>query len=229
MIRTIKTGFAAVLLLLAISCKKENSSMQSSVSSNESASQSLTSDPGPEAVRIGTQVWKKKDLTTSYYANGDKIPQVKDDAKWAKLTTGAWCWYNNDPRYGKLYNWYAVNDPRGLAPKGWHVPTEEEWVTLTNYLGGYAVAGGKMKETGTSHWITPNADATNSSGFTALPGGSRYYLGTFVDAGGYGYWWSSTEADPQAAHYRYLTYFYGAISGTADYKSNGFSVRLVKD
>lgn len=228
----IKTGFAALLLLLAISCKKENVGIQSNFDKAGTAAQAPitgANDLNAEAVRIGTQVWKKKDLATIYYRNGDRIPYVKDADKWSKLTTGAWCWYNNDPRYGKLYNWFAVNDPRGLAPEGWHVPSEIEWTKLTKFLGGYIVAGGKMKETGSINWKDPNADATNSSGFTALPGGSRYYLGEFFDAGGYGYWWSSTEAAPNAAWYRYLTYFYGAISGTTEYKLNGFSVRCLHD
>lgn len=224
---TMKTGLAVLVLLLAISCRKQETNIQSSANSDESVQ--AVNAPGADAVRIGTQVWKRKDLTTSYYRNGDKIPQVKDPAKWAKLTTGAWCWYNNDRTYGKLYNWYAVNDPRGLAPAGWHVPSNAEWTTLTTFLGGAAVAGGKMKEIGTTHWLDPNADATNSSGFTALPGGTRYYLGDFFDAGGYGYWWSSTEAAANAAYYRYLTYFYGAISGITDYKENGFSVRCLRD
>lgn len=230
--KTIKTGFAVLLLVVAISCKKENSTIQSSAKTSDGVTQSVSSDlsiAGTAAVKIGTQVWMKKDLTTSYYRNGDKIPEVKDPVKWAKLTTGAWCWYNNDPRYGKLYNWYAVNDPRGLAPAGWHIPSDAEWTALTTFLGGYTVAGGKMKETGTTHWLTPNTDATNSSGFTALPGGTRYYLGDFFDVGGYGYWWSSTESDSQSAYHRLLTYFYGAISRFTDYKTNGFSVRCIKD
>jgi uncharacterized protein (TIGR02145 family) len=144
------------------------------------------------------KVWMRKNLDVRTYRNGDKIPHVKSKAIWDTLTTGAWCWYNNDSAtgaaYGKLYNWYAVNDPRGLAPTGWHVPSDAEWDTLSTFLGGDGYAGGKMKETGTTHWWDPNADATNSSGFTALPGGTRYYLGEFFDAGGYGYWWSSTEA-----------------------------------
>ena len=123
----------------------------------------------------------------------------------------------------------AVNDPRGLAPAGWHVPSDEEWNTLTEFLGGFEVAGGKLKEKGTAHWNEPNADATNSTGFTALPGGTRYYLGQYFDAGGYGYWWSSTMAYDGAAFYRYLTSFYGAISAGADYNTNGFSVRCIKN
>jgi len=223
----IKTG-VAVLMLLAISCTKE-STIQSPVSSVENANQVVSNDLNSVAVKIGTQVWMKKDLATSTYRNGDKIPQVKNPTAWANLTSGAWCYYNNDQRNGKLYNWYAVNDPRGLAPKGWHVPSDAEWTTLTEYLGGVTVAGGKMKETGTVHWQAPNTDASNSSGFTALPGGNRYYLGSFFDAGGYDYWWSSTEAASNAAYYRYLTYFYGTISGTTDLKTNGFSVRCLKD
>jgi len=222
---TLKAGFAALLLLLAISCKKE-STVQFKAASSTNASESVNA-LAPS--KIGTQVWAKKDLTTSYYRNGDKIPEVKDPAKWSALTTGAWCWYNNDPRFGKLYNWYAVNDARGLAPAGWHVPSDSEWTALTIYLGGANVAGSKLKEAGTAHWLAPNADATNSSGFTALPGGTRYYLGDFFDAGGYGYWWTSTESASNAAHHRMLTYFYGTISSFTDYKTNGFSVRCVKD
>ncbi|MEP7317924.1 MAG: fibrobacter succinogenes major paralogous domain-containing protein [Panacibacter sp.] len=230
--KTIKTGIATLMLLLAISCKKENIIIQSSAKMDESAAQDLATDftgLGTEAIKIGTQVWKKKDLITSYYRNGDKIPQVKDPAKWAKLTTGAWCWYNGDPRNGKLYNWYAVNDPRGLAPTGWHIPADAEWDSLTAYLGGFTVAGGKMKETGTTHWLAPNADATNSSGFTALPGGARYDFGDFGERGSAVYWWSSSESGSLSGSCRYLTYFYGTLSSSADYKPTGFSVRCIKD
>lgn len=220
-----KAAAAILLVLMFAACRKENPISSVAVKSNVLSEDILNQTQ----VKIGAQVWMKKDLTISTYRNGDRIPQVKDPAKWAALTTGAWCWYNNDQRYGKLYNWYAVNDPRGLAPQGWHIPSDSEWTALTLYLGGFDLAGGKMKETGTAHWLAPNAGATNSSGFTALPGGTRYYLGQFFDAGGYGYWWSSTEADSNAAFYRYLTYFYGAISGTTDYKTNGFSVRCIKD
>lgn len=231
MLRTTKAVLAMLVIVLAISCNKENM-VPANTNGNAQTSQLAANDNEDlaiNAVRIGKQIWQKKDLATSYYRNGDKIPEVKDPSKWASLTTGAWCYYNNDPANGKLYNWYAVHDSRGLAPKGWHIPTDDEWTTLTNYLGGFEVAGGKLKETGTSHWNDPNADAINSTGFTALPGGTRYYLGNYFDAGGYGYWWSSTEASDGAAFYRYLTYFYGAISGGSDYKTNGFSVRCIKN
>ncbi len=228
--KTITTGLAAWGLLLAISCTKDNSTRMPVSSNDEKKVQvntEATENLALNAVRIGKQIWQKEDLAVTHYRNGDPIPEVKDPTKWAALTTGAWCYYNNDSRYGKLYNWYAVNDPRGLAPVGWHVPSDSEWTTLTNFLGGFEVAGGKLKERGTRHWKDPNADATNSAGFTALPGGTRYYLGQFFDAGGYGYWWSSTEAYPGSAFHRYLTYFYGTISASADYETNGFSVRCL--
>ncbi|MBK8080215.1 MAG: fibrobacter succinogenes major paralogous domain-containing protein [Saprospiraceae bacterium] len=119
-------------------------------------------------IQIGTQKWMSKNLDVAFYRNGDPIPQVTSPTAWAVLSTGAWCYYNNDPiqgnKYGKLYNWYAVNDPRGLAPQGWHIPSDAEWTTLEITLGGVSVAGGKMKEAGTLNWVSPNTGADNSSG-----------------------------------------------------------------
>jgi uncharacterized protein (TIGR02145 family) len=227
-----KTLLAAVMLL-AISCKKENTAIQSSVITDENSSQELSSDANEldaaHAVRIGSQVWKKKDLTTRHYRNGDRIPEVQDGNAWRALTTGAWCWYKNNPVAGKLYNWYAVNDPRGLAPEGWHVPSDAEWTILTTFLGGETVAGGKMKETGTAHWLAPNIDAINSSGFTGLPGGYRYYNGALDGIGYLGYWWSSTEGNSSYAWYRALLYDRGGVSRDDDIKRSGFSVRCLKD
>lgn len=225
---TVFTG----LMLFTVSCKKESSTVQSSGITGESATQTLSNDinePAARAVRIGKQVWMTKDLTTSYYRNGDKIPQVQDPFNWSRLTTGAWCWYDDNPAMGKLYNWYAVNDPRGLAPEGWHVPSVAEWATLITYLGGQAVAGGKMKETGTTHWLSPNYGATNSSGFTALPGG--YLEGSFFYGIGYvGYWWSSTESSiPGTALYRSLNFAGVYVYGSASYKESGYSVRCLRD
>ena len=149
-------------------------------------------------VTIGSQTWIKRNLNVCKYRNGDDIPQVQDQTTWAALTTGAWCYAEdytgNGPIYGKLYNWYAVHDTRGLAPLGFHVPTSDEWITLTNYLGGESVAGGKMKLAGTQYWQSPNTDATNSSNFSGLPGGFRSGSGTYGgNLNRYGYWWSSTE------------------------------------
>jgi uncharacterized protein (TIGR02145 family) len=194
-------------------------------------------------VKIGTQVWMKKNLDVDKYRNGDPIPQVKDASQWTKLKSGAWCYYHNDPAtgkiYGKLYNWFAVNDPRGLAPEGWHIATDEEWTALTGFLGSDSTAGGKLKESGTTHWQKPNTGATNESGFTALPGGYRLIDGTFNNIGKYGYWWTSTKSEIVNPWYRNLTYIHsvinrnnGSMKGeTAPRSVNeaGFSVRCVKD
>ena len=132
-----------------------------------------------ETVVIGTQEWTVKNLNVSRYRNGDVIPEVKDPKEWASLTTGAWCYYNNDPKngaiYGKLYNWYAYNDSRGLAPEGFHIPSKTEWELLFSYLGGEDTAAGKLKST-KPLWATPNKEATNISRFSALPGGRRYEI-----------------------------------------------------
>ncbi|MBU3714533.1 MAG: hypothetical protein FGM46_06245, partial [Ferruginibacter sp.] len=166
-------------------------------------------------IQIGTQKWMSKNLDVAFYRNGDPIPQVTDPTAWASLTTGAWCYYNNDPiqgnKYGKLYNWYAVNDPRGLAPQGWHIPTDAEWTMLATTLGGASLAGGKMKEPGTLNWTTPNTGADNSSGFAGLPGGYRYDAGTFYNIGSFGGWWSSTESSTVRAWCRSLDYGYGDV------------------
>ena len=191
-------------------------------------------------VKICDQTWMQKNLNVSRYRNGDIIPQVSNPSDWANLTTGAWCWYNNDSAtygsvYGRLYNWYAVNDPRGLAPAGWHVPSDGEWTTLTDCLGGVDSAGGKMKEEGTVHWNSPNTGATNSSGFNALPGG-------YIDPGGYfvynrieGIFWSSTSVSNSDAWYRYLdnatSNIYRGYNGyfNDQHKTDGFSIRCIKD
>jgi len=184
---------------------------------------------------IGTQQWMEKNLEVVTYRNGNIIPQVTDPTAWAALTTGAWCYYNNDPLngaiYGKLYNWYAVKDITngGLAPTGWHIPTDAEWTTLGTLLGGDAVAGGKMKTTGITRWTTPNTSATNESGFTGLPGGFRSFNGAFGNVGGSGYWWSSMEANTADAWSRYLYYNFGDISRSNFNKQVGFSVRCLRD
>ena len=175
----------------------------------------------------------KKNLDVTTYCNGDPIPQVTDPSAWAGLTTGAWCYYNNDPAngaiYGKLYNWYAVNDSRGLAPSGWHVPSDAEWTTLGTLLGGDAVAGGKMKTTGTTRWINPNTSATNESGYAGLPGGYRSFKGSFSSVGFSGYWWSATEFNSPNAWYRYLYNDYGYLFRSSASKLSGFSVRCLRD
>ena len=189
-------------------------------------------------ITIGTQVWKTRNLDVTTYSNGDVIPQVSDATQWTSITTGAWCYINNDPStaviYGKLYNWYAVNDPRGLAPNGWHVPNEQEWTILSNFLGGSTIAGGKMKEAGLSHWNSPNIGATNSSGFTGLPAPSRNgstdaYFGII---GSECCFWSSSELDSGYAYYHLLMPENAELTfcnGGFIEKDSGSAVRCIKD
>jgi uncharacterized protein (TIGR02145 family) len=149
-------------------------------------------------VQIGTQVWMSENLKTSRYRNGGSIPYVVGNSDWQALTTGAWSNYNhdaaNDPIYGKLYNWYTTLGDT-LCPAGWGVPTDDEWTTLTTYLGGESVAGGKMKSVGTTYWNDPNTGATNESGFSVLPGGYRNSDGSFGNFRNYAFFWSATEND----------------------------------
>lgn len=187
-------------------------------------------------VMIGSQNWMAENLNVSTFLNGDSIPQAQTMAEWEKAGNEkrpAWCYYKNDPStyedYGKLYNWYAVKDPRGLAPVGWHVPGDAEWAALIAYLGGELIAGGKMKETGTSHWGTPNTSATNNSGFSGFSGGSRHMEGEFIEAGKSGTWWSSTGFDAKAAVYIFLFYNNDNVFMTMGNKHFGMSVRCLKD
>jgi len=184
-------------------------------------------------IKIGNQWWMAENLKVEHYRNGDMIHLVSNNEDWENLTTGAYCSYNNDSNYidtyGLLYNWYAV-DNGNLSPEGWHVPTNTEWQILVDYLGGHSFAGGKLKEEGTIHWEIPNVNATNESGFTALPGGFRNKNGIFYSLGYYSYFWSSTETNDNNAWYRYLS---GSdmVSHVYDYgvKGFGYSVRCVKD
>jgi len=211
-----------------------NTSTNSLETKNSSGWVSLSSSfVALPTIVIGTQQWMEKNLEVVTYRNGNIIPQVTDPTAWAALTSGAWCYYNNDVAngaiYGKLYNWYAVNDPRGLAPTGWHVPTDAEWTTLETTLGGTAVAGGKMKTTGITRWTTPNTGATNESGFAGLPGGSRFSDGAFGSVGNNGCWWSSSGNSTASAWFRYLDYGNGTITRNSAIKRYGFSVRCLRD
>lgn len=182
-------------------------------------------------VKIGTQWWMAENLKTTKYNDGCTIPNVTDNSAWAALTTGAYCWNNNDINnkniYGALFNWYAVKTGK-LCPIGWHVNSDAEWTTLSTFLGGIYVAGGKMKETGTTHWQSPNKGATNESGFSGLPGGSRYDSG-FGYVGSNGGWWSSTEGSSDDAWKRGLTCWDTYVNRISGSKNYGFSVRCVRD
>ena len=191
-----------------------------------------------KTVTIGVQTWMAENLKTSRYSDGTTIPNITDNTQWQNNTTGAWAYYNNDAannaKYGKLYNWYAVskttNGNKNVCPTGWHVPTDAEWTVLTDYLGDEFVAGGKMKEVGTTSWNSPNTGATNTSLFTGLPGGYRFYDGNYYFIGDFGYWWSSSENDTYSAWYRGLSSYSGhALRNASSNKGYGFSVRCLRD
>lgn len=195
-------------------------------------------------VKIGNQIWMAENLSASKYCNGDPIPEIQNVDEWGESPKGAWCYYDNNvsnrDTYGKLYNWYAVNEPRGLAPNGWHIPTDEEWKELELYLGMSQIevnskgwrgldGGGKLKDTATLCWHKAGNSATNESGFTALPGGYRDVSGDFYTMSYSGYFWTSTEQAAYFAWYRSLYYTHNEIHRTVGYVGDGFSVRCIKD
>jgi uncharacterized protein (TIGR02145 family) len=185
-----------------------------------------------KGVAIGKQTWATQNLNVDKFRSGDAIPQAQTKEEWVKAGQDkkpAWCYYNNDPangvKYGRLYNWYAVSDPRGLAPPGWHIPTEGEWSTLTLELGGDSKAGAKMRST--SGW-KDEGNGSNESSFDARPGSSRDNYATFYEEGKTAYWWSSTPFITGSAGYGYQLGTYGVL-GKNIYDGNGLSVRCVKD
>ncbi|HRD53886.1 MAG TPA: FISUMP domain-containing protein [Flavobacteriales bacterium] len=198
-------------------------------------------------VRIGDQCWMANNLRTTQYSDGSAIPNVTVNATWAQLNTGAWSYYennvSNNATHGKLYNWFAATDPRGVCPIGWHVPTDAEWQLLESALGmpanelnGLGVrgeiqnVGGKVKAT--SLWNAPNAGATNESGFSGIPSGTRegFSDGTFFNLGNRGYWWSSSEGDQfNFARYRSLSYFNAGVGRYSYYKTSGYCIRCLRD
>ena len=186
-------------------------------------------------VTIGNQDWMTKNLNVSTFRNGDPIPRAFTEEEWLTAATEqspAWCYYDNDSlladTYGKLYNWFAVTDPRGLAPEGWHVPSDEEWQTLVDELGGLE-ASNALKVDGIEQWRDPNYGATNESGFSAVPGGFRDEQGAFHYRGVYGLFWTTTEYDSLLAWHRQLHYLYTGVNRFPQHKTNGFSVRCVQD
>ena len=186
-------------------------------------------------LQIGNQIWMVENLNVDRFRNGDPIPEARSDEEWENAGLNqkpAWCYYKNDPangtKYGKLYNWYAVNDPRGLAPEGWHIPSGKEWRLLTNFLGGEEAAGHKMKSTG--GW-NEKGNGSNTSGFSGLPGGGNDEDG-FDGIGNYGYWWSSTDylsSGVRLAWHRILSYDDGLVLRSGSRKHYGFSVRCLRD
>ncbi len=187
-------------------------------------------------VIIGNQEWFAENLRTTVYNDGTPIPNIRGDLNWINLTTGAYAWYNNNEAsyketYGALYNWHAV-EPGNLCPAGWHVPSDEDWRSLTDYVGGRSLAGGKLKSTRTApdahpRWQSPNTGATDEYGFSALPGGIRGENFNFI--GIYGFWWSSTENSPEEAWRRFIDFDFVFVSRSHDFKHHGYSVRCVRD
>lgn len=191
-----------------------------------------------QTIKIGTQWWMAENFKATHYRNGETIPNVTGNTEWTNLSTGAWCSYGNNDNnvftFGRLYNWYAVNDSRNIAPAGWHVPTDTEWQTLVDYLDGESAAGGKMKGTGTIQngnglWNDPNTSATNESGFSALPGGSRELNGGFGSLGYNAAFWSLTEYGSDYAWLRYLRFNSSDVYRASSSMIEGLSVRCVRD
>ena len=202
-----------------------------SLGMNKSPSQVTDIDGNTyKTVIIGTQEWMAENLNVGHYRNGDTIPQKQDILFWDNFTKGAWCYFDDNQKngkiYGKLYNWYTVNDPRGLAPEGWHIPTDEEWTKLTYYLGGEAKAGGKLKAI--TLWDSTSTETTNESGFSALPGGCRDNNGSFDKVGKGGCFWTSSGYGDDFAWNRYLYFDYSGVSRGVYFKLDGWSCRCVK-
>lgn len=219
------------LLVFFVSCSQEETQPKREIASRPTVPVTTSE------VLIGDQIWMTKNLNVSRYRNGDIIPQVQDPTAWANLTTGAWCYYENNTAneivYGKLYNWYAVTDPRGLAPAGWHIPIASEFTNMINALGGSNAAGGALKATGNAYWSGPNVGATNASGFTGLPGGNLFSSagGIFNGLNAAGFFWTSNglDGDLALANGMYISStFAGATIGNYA-KKDGLSVRCVKD
>jgi len=190
-------------------------------------------------VKIGSQVWMVENLRVTRYSNGDTIPCITGSVAWAtngnadKTGIGAYCSYDNDSSYiltyGLLYNFFAASDDRNIAPAGWHVPADEEWQKLVDYLGGDFVAGGKLKEVGTAHWKSPNVGATDETGFSALPAGTRYGDGGFINMRENTLFWSNSVNHSYSSYDRALTFDYAGVYWGNDQKRCGLSIRCVKD
>jgi uncharacterized protein (TIGR02145 family) len=220
---------------LMLDAKKTTSTFVNNTTKTETNSTTGNTTPTKDykTVKIRNQIWMTENLNVDQFRNGDLIPEAKTETEWelaGKNEQPAWCYYDNDPmngeKYGKLYNWYAVNDSRGLAPKGYHVPSDFEWTTLTTYLGGENIAGAKIKST--NGW-DENSKGTNSSGFSGLPGGCRYSDGSFSLIGGNLYLWNSSENDENNAWSISADYYLAQVYRNSEIKTNGFSVRCLKD
>lgn len=185
-----------------------------------------------ETAVIGNQIWMAENLDVCTFRNGEQIIEIKNNSDWCETKVAAWCHYNNDNNkgiiYGKLYNWYAVCNRKGLAPYGWAVPRDDDWQELIMYLGGDSTAGGLLKESDYEHWLKPNTSANNLSGFSALPGGKRYFTGIFDYEGISGYWWTTTDGSDSSAWCRSLSSKSAAVTRIVYPKIDGLSIRCIK-
>lgn len=223
----IKLFFLTTIATMLLSCSRETD--------NESSASKATIPINASEIQIGNQIWKTKNLDVSRYRNGDPIPQVQDAAQWGSLTTGAWCYYQNNSAngivYGKLYNWYAVTDPRGLAPTGFRIPSRNDLLALNSFLGGESIAGGKLKSL--TLWNAPNTNATNSTGFSALPSGVRAWDGTFTNIGNKCFFWTdnfaSTVGQASASVGSVMSYDQNSNLIGLNNVRNGFSIRCIKN
>lgn len=225
-----------VVLILVLSCRKENDiyTVYLNISPWKVYGRMTDQDGNTyKTIIIGTQTWMAENLKTTKLNDGTTIPFLTDIISWSSLSTPACCWQNNDPArkvtYGVLYNWYTINT-RKLCPYGWHVPSDEEWTVLTDYLGGENVAGGKLKESGFRHWNNPNTGATNETGFSALPGGNRLDGpdALFDNLGEMGCWWT-TDFNESWASSRLMYDNSIHVQKTFHSKNNGVSVRCIQD
>ena len=215
-----------VLLILSNSCKKKDNDKSTTITDQDGNIY--------HTVSIGTQVWMLQNLKTKKYRNGDLIPNITDSLEWINILTGAYCKNISngyDSAYGYLYNYYAVNDVRNIATVGWHVPSQAEWAILISYLGGEDVAGGKIRESGSIHWQSPNKGATNESGFTALPVGGRNEFAQYLQNGTEAVWWSTTTDPEMIQTYGAFTLYLSTTmrSKGVFYKREGLSIRCIKD
>jgi len=229
-----KPLFASVLLLAALACGDDDNQNNNLNYGTVSDSEGNTY----KTIAIGTQEWMAENLRSTKFSNGDPIPHIPDIISWEDLESPGYCVYDNDPSmdavYGKLYNMHAMIDQRNPCPSGWHVPTDEDWLTLRTFLDtentdNLNKAGGKMKTKGTEHWKSPNTGASNQSGYSALAAGVRTWTGQFADKTHFGYFWSSTADGPSSGFGYHLEYNSERLIRMGFNGKNGFSCRCVKD
>ncbi|MBN2710180.1 MAG: fibrobacter succinogenes major paralogous domain-containing protein [Calditrichaceae bacterium] len=237
--------FFFLLVFLYLSCEDKSTDSQNQNPPVTSADTLKDIDGNIyETVKIGNQVWMAENLKVTRFRNGDTIPYIAADTAWSKLTDAACCGYNNSVDtieiFGLLYNWYAVADSRHVAPEGWHIPTDEDWKALEIFLGMSAEAademgnrgtneGGKLKDTGTIYWESPNLGATDETGFSALPGGYRFGYGIFNNIGYLCGFWVASDYNVSNAWSRFLGYNYAYVFRHYYDKKHGYSIRCVKD